>query len=255
MRVLRIRQQLNRSLVCGLMFVALPFAAHSAEVRVAVASNFAPALRALATQFEADSGHRVSIAVGSTGQHYAQIINGAPLDVFFAADERRPLALEANGHALADTGFVYAQGALVLWSPRPGLLGTGPEILRAGEFRFLAIANPRLAPYGRAAQETLTSLGLWETLEPRLVRGANIAQTLQFVRSGNAEIGFIAAAQLPLLDGSGSHWQVPQELHQPLRQRAAVLRATPATQAFIAFVQSPAGGQLIRAFGYTLPSD
>ena len=239
----------------GLWFALMLSAAATAdEIRVAVASNFGPAMQAIATDFEAETGHRVILSSGSTGKHYAQIRSGAPFDAFFAADERRPELLEQAGLGVAGSRFTYARGRLVLWSPRASYVDTAGEALRRG-FRHLAIANPRLAPYGRAAQQVLQALGLWETVAARLVRGQNLGQTFQFVASGNAELGFIAYAQIRQADGtlSGSHWDVPQGLYAPITQQALLLRDAAAGRALLAYVRSEPARAIIADYGYTPP--
>lgn len=225
------------------------------EIRVAVASNFRPAMQALQHEFESTSEHRLTLIFGSTGKHYAQIVNGAPFDVFFAADAERPQRLELEGLAVADSRFTYAIGKLVLWSPRPGFIDAQGEVLEKGDFYHLAIANPQLAPYGRAAREVLLALGLWEQLGERLVRGENISQAFQFVESGNAELGFVAWAQLqqPGQQIRGSVWYVPQELYQAIEQQAVRLSDTEATGALMLFTQSPAGLKIIGDHGYAVP--
>jgi molybdate transport system substrate-binding protein len=229
--------------------------ARAGELNVAVASNFADTLRALAGPFEAATGHAVSISPGSTGKHYAQIVNGAPFDLYFAADTEHPRRLEASGHAVRGTRFTYARGALVLWSPYPGLVDDDGKVLRTGNFRFLAIANPELAPYGRAARETLQALGLWASLDRRLVRGENVGQAYQFVRTGNVRIGFVARSQLdrPGQSARGSSWEVPRQLYAPIEQQAVLLKDSEAGRRFLEFVQSAEALQLIQRYGYLKP--
>lgn len=223
------------------------------EARVAVASNVAPALRTIADDFEQATGHKIVLISGSTGKHYSQIINGAPFDAFFAADTARPAKLEEEGRAY--DRFTYVEGRLILWSPVPGLVNDDSKILSAGSFRYLAIANPRLAPYGEAARETLMRLGLWEQLQPRLVRGENIGQAFQFVASGNAELGFIAKSQFVTLPGenTGSYWEVPAELHAPIAQQAVLLSDSLIARAFMDYAKSAAAREIFRHYGYDLP--
>jgi molybdate transport system substrate-binding protein len=228
--------------------------ARAGEIRVAVASNFSFAARQLEDAFEARTEHDVKLAFGSTGKHYAQILNGAPVDVLLAADERRPRLLEEDGQCVAGSRFTYARGRLVLWSPRAGYVDRQGRVLEAGDFRHLALANPRLAPYGAAAREVLEALGHWKSLGKRIVRGENIAQALQFVDSGNAELGFIAAAQLtPERRANGSWWEVPEELYTPIDQQAVLLEDTPAAREFMAFLGSGEAKELIRQNGYQVP--
>ena len=230
-------------------------AAAADQLRVAVASNFRPAMLQLAERFEEDSGRELTLIFGSTGKHYAQIVNGAPFDAFLAADAERPLRLEREGHALPGNRFTYAVGRLVLWSPSADLVDDKGGVLRSDRFRHLAIANPLLAPYGAAAREVLLALGLWEALQARLVRGENIAQAYQFVASGNAELGFVAGAQLVTRGtvAAGSSWEPPAALYAPIEQQAVLLSDSPAAHAFAAFLQSEEARALIRAAGYDLP--
>ena len=226
------------------------------EIRAAVASNFAHAAEAIARRFEEISEHRVVLVFGSTGKHYAQILNGAPFDAFFAADERHPRLLESEGLTVPGSRFTYAKGRLVLWSLRAGYVDAEGRVLERGDFRHLAIANPRLAPYGGAAQEVLQARGLWERLQHRLVRGENLGQTHQFVRSGNAELGFVALSQLvsPEQDlEEGSHWAVPEALHTPILQQAVLLRDTEAARAFSAYVRTDEARSVLRSYGYETP--
>lgn len=223
-------------------------------LRVAVASNFAEAIASLTDRFEIKTGHSVTVSLGSTGKQYAQIVNGAPFDLFLAADVERPRRLEDEGRAVPGTRFTYAIGELVIWAPGRERLDL-PSVLTSPAIRRIAIANPRLAPYGRAARESLEALGLWEAVRPRLVRGENIAQAFQFVYSGNADVGLIANAQLVAhaRNAPGSRWPVPSELHGPIEQQGVLLRNTPAGRAFVDFLRSDAGRAAIRKAGYRVP--
>jgi molybdate transport system substrate-binding protein len=227
----------------------------AAEIRVAVASNFADAVEAISARFEARGGDKVTLIVGSTGKLYAQIRHGAPFDAFFAADADRPRLLEDEGAAVPGSRFTYAVGRLVLWSPSPGYVDPAGEVLREGDFRYLAIANPKLAPYGRAAQEVLERRGLWQALQGRTVRGENVGQAFQFVRSGNAELGLVAWSQVsrPGEPTAGSWWEVPQALYAPIEQQAVLLRDDAAARAFLAFVRGEEGRAIIRTYGYGTP--
>lgn len=233
--------------------VLLPSCVLADVVRVAVASNFTPVLEQLEVQFERQSGHTLTLISGATGNHYAQIVNGAPFDVFLAADGERPRLLEEQGRAVANTRFTYALGKLVLWSADPDVVDAGGAVLKSKAFSHLAIANPKLAPYGEAAQQVLTALGVWEQVQSRLVQGDNIAQTLQFVETGNAELGFIAQSQLADVGHGGSHWKVPAALYAPIDQQGLLLKDTPAAREFIAFMQGGQGRAVIEAAGYDLP--
>jgi len=222
------------------------------EIKVAVASNFSEAIKSISQRFETETGHRAILSFGSTGKHYAQIKNGAPFHAFFAADSRRPQLLEREGRIQPNSRFTYAVGRIALWSPNPGYVDAEHRVLQYGDFRHLAIANPKLAPYGRAAREVLQKQGLWNSLQRRMVRGENIGQTFQFVKSGNAKLGFVAYSQVkrPGHEASGSIWVVPQSLYTPIQQQAVLLSDNPTARAFLEFVRSPWSLDLIRAYGY-----
>ena len=222
------------------------------EIRVAVATNFAEPMSALVAQFSETSGHTVLVSAGSTGGHYAQIKNGAPFEAFFAADVERPTLLEQEGIAVRGSRFLYAVGRLALWSPRPGFVDDEGRVLETGEFRFLAIANPELAPYGAAARDVLMARNVWSKVQERLVQGQDIGQAYSFVFTGNAELGFVAYSQIKKPEGqaAGSHWLVPQSLHRPIAQEAVLLRDVPAAREFMEFVKSPAARVIMRRYGY-----
>ncbi|HEX22337.1 MAG TPA: molybdate ABC transporter substrate-binding protein [Chromatiales bacterium] len=186
---------------------------------------------------------------------YAQIHHGAPFDALFAADEHRPALLEEAGRVRPGSRFTYAIGRLVLWSPDAGRVDAAGRVLSEGRFRHLAIANPKLAPYGRAAQQVLEARGLWQMLRPRLVRGENVGQAWQFVHSGNAELGFVALSQVRQQGqaAAGSHWVVPQVLYAPIVQQAVLLTDNPLAADFLRFVQGDEGRAMIASFGYQLP--
>ncbi len=225
------------------------------EIRVAVASNFRNAIVEIARLFEANTDHKAILSFGSTGKHYAQIKNGAPFDVFLAADLRRPLLLEQEGDAIAESRFTYAQGQLVLWSPREDFVDAEGRVLEDRSFRHIAIANPDLAPYGKAAFEVLHKLGVWNRLKPKLVRGENINQAFQFVDSGNAELGFVAYSQVLLRRQSvkGSFWLIPQSMYSPIEQQAVLLEDNEAARAFLAFLKSRRALQIVAEYGYETP--
>lgn len=229
--------------------------ARSGEVSVAVASNFATAMSDLAAPFERETGHRLLLSYGASGKLYAQIRNGTPFQVFLSADDEKPIQLEKDGAAVPGSRFTYAIGTLVLWSPQPGYVDDEGAVLASGRFRRLALANPRLAPYGEAAMEVLRQRRLAERLQPNFVMGENIAQTHQFVASGNAELAFLALSQV-WRDGrlsGGSAWIVPQSLHAPIRQDALLLlpgRDQPAAQALLTFLRSDRARAIMRAHGY-----
>jgi len=249
-----IRVSLQRRLLALLLAMG-SFAAGAGQIQVAVASNFIATAQQIAARFEAASGHRVLLSSGSTGKHYAQITHGAPFDVFLAADAQRPTLLEQKGLALPGTRFTYALGRLVLWSPAGQGLEASLQTLQQARFRHLAQANPRLAPYGKAAQQVLQKHGLWQALQGRLVRGENVGQAYQFVVSGNAELGFVAYSQvLSRQDGpAGSLWMVPPEDYQPIAQQAVLLRGTAAARAFFDYLRGEQARSIITAAGYDLP--
>lgn len=228
------------------------------DVQVAVAANFAAPAKQLATLFARASGHRLSLSTGSTGKFHAQIKSGAPFEVLLSADAETPARLESEGLAVKGERFTYALGKLVLWSPRVGLVDERGEVLRKAEFRRLSIANPRLAPYGAAAQQAMEKLGVWSALQDRLVFGENIAQAYQFVSTGNAELGFIAYSQVrePGKAPGGSLWLVPRMLYAPIQQDAVLLtRGTgnPAARQFLKYLRTAPAREVIQAYGYELP--
>jgi molybdate transport system substrate-binding protein len=195
------------------------------------------------------------LSFGSTGKLYAQIKNGAPFALFFSADAERPQLLEQEGLAVPGCRFTYAIGKLVLWSPRPGYVDAEGDVLGRGDFRYLAMANADLAPYGRAAQQVLVARGLDAGLRNRIVRGEDISQTLQFVRSGNADLGFVAWSQVmrPGRPVEGSYWEVPQALYTPIEQQVVLLKEGETARAFLDFVRSSEAVDLIRSYGYGTP--
>jgi molybdate transport system substrate-binding protein len=229
--------------------------AHAGEVQVAVAANFAGPMEKLAAQFQRDTGHKAVVASGATGKFYAQIRNGAPFEVLLSADDETPARLEAEGHAVARSRFTYAVGRLVLWSAKANYVDATGAVLKTGDFTHLAIANPKTAPYGAAAVAVIDKLGLTARLQPRLVQGENIAQAFQFASTGNAELGFVAQAQV-WRDGKftvGSGWIVPATMHAPIRQDAALLTRgakNPAAQALLDYLRTDKAKALIRAYGY-----
>ena len=242
-------------LLAWLLAVFPPARAVAAEVHVAVAANFTEPAKAIAARFKARTGHTAVLNFGSSGQFFTQIANGAPFQVFLSADDETPAKLAQEGLAEASSRFTYAIGGLVLWSAKPGFVDGRGEVLKTAPFARLALANPKTAPYGRAAIETLTKLGLLKSLEPKVVQGENIAQTFQFVMTGNAELGFVALSQV-MKDGAvaeGSAWLVPGELHEPIRQDAALLTAArnnAAALALLQYLKSDKARVVIRAFGY-----
>ena len=232
--------------------------AHADEVQVAVAANFTAPMQQIAAQFEKDSGHKAVLSFGATGKFYAQIVNGAPFELLLAADDETPARLEKEGQGVAGSRFTYAIGKLVLWSADPALVDAKGEILKKGGFRHLALANPKTAPYGAAAVETMGKLGVLSTLQPLFVQGENISQTQQFITTGNAELGFVALSQV-FKDGritGGSAWIVPASLYEQIRQDAVLLargKDKPAAAALAAYLKGDKAKAVIRSFGYELP--
>jgi molybdate transport system substrate-binding protein len=214
-------------------------------------------MQKIAQVFEQDCGHKAMLAFGSTGNFYAQIKNGAPFQILLAADDETPARIEKEGLGVASSRFTYATGKLVLWSKNPTLVDDKGEVLRSARFERIAIANPKLAPYGAAAMETLTKLGLLPGLQPKFVQGENISQTYQFIATENAPLGFVALSQV-FTDGrlkEGSAWVVPASLHQPIQQDAVLLNGgkdNPAATALMGFLRSDKAKGIIRSFGYDL---
>ena len=244
-----------RSLCTVVLTLCFASIGHAAEVQVAVAANFIAPMKLLAADFERETGHKAVLSSGATGKFYAQIVSGAPFDVLLAADDETPARLGKEGAAMADSRFTYATGKLVLWSARPELVDRNGDVLGSGKFTRLALASPKLAPYGAAAIETLTRLNLLAALEPKFVQGESIGQTFSFVSTGNAELGFVALSQV-FEDGklkSGSAWIVPAHLHRPIRQDAVILaraKGNPAAAALMAFLKTDKARAVIRSFGY-----
>jgi molybdate transport system substrate-binding protein len=229
--------------------------AHADSVQVAVAASFSAPMQQIAANFERDTGHKAQLSFGSTGKFYAQIKNGAPFDMLLAADDETPAKLEQDGGALNGTRFTYAVGKLVLWSPQAGMVDTQGEVLKRGSFERIALANPKLAPYGAASIEVMTALGVQDSLRPKFVLGENLAQAYQFIASGNAALGFLAAAQV-MKDGkftSGAGWIVPAHLHTTIRQDAVILlpgKENKAASALLDYLKTPQVRSMIRSFGY-----
>jgi molybdate transport system substrate-binding protein len=251
-------------------FFLIPLA-KADEIRLAVAANFIGPMKQLIEQFQQTSPHRVSASYASSGKLYAQIKQGAPFDLFFSADSATPLRLISEGRALADSRITYAIGQLVLWSATGGYVDAQGKILSSGQFRHLALAQPKLAPYGLAAQQVLEKLKLWDKLQPRLVFGESVSQTHQFVASGNAELGFLPLSSV-IRQPQDSYWRVPADLYSPIQQQMVLLKpharasdatdATAATAAtttkaaalaFWQFIQTQPAQNIIQAAGYRLP--
>jgi len=243
----------------ALLGIFLAFSARwafAAEVTVAVAANFASTMQTIAKAFAQDSGHQARLVIGSTGKFYAQIKNGAPFQVLLSGDQEIPLRLEKEGLGLAGSRFTYATGRLALWSLQSDLVDAKGEVLRSSRFKRLALADPRLAPYGAAAVEAMEKLGVWGQIKDRVVQGESVGQAFQFVASGNVELGFVALAQLKSQDAvpAGSLWLVPEELHGPLHQDALLLRGGETNSAAIAlmrYLKEPRARAIMREHGYS----
>jgi molybdate transport system substrate-binding protein len=244
-------------LSAALALIAAAVGTQADEIQVAVAANFTAPMKEIAAAFEKETGHVVKAAYGATGKFYAQIKNGAPFQALVSADDATPTKLIQEGAAVEGTQFTYALGTLVLWSAKPGFVDPKGEVLAKGDFEKVAIANPKVAPYGAAAVEALTGLGLLDKIEPKFVTGENIAQTFQFVSTGNAELGFVALSQV-MENGKitkGSAWVVPAKLHAPIRQDAVVLekgKGNPAVTALMEYLKGVKARTIIRAFGYEI---
>ena len=235
--------------------LAMAFSAHAGEVSVAVAANFTAPMQKIASLFEQDTGHKATLAFGSTGRFYAQIKNGAPFDLLLSADDETPAKLAKEGLAVDASRFTYAIGKLALWSKQPGLVDAQGQVLKSGTFDKIAVADPKLAPYGAAAVEVMTQLGVLNTLRPKFVQGENIAQTHQFVATQNAQLGFVAMSQV-MADGrlvEGSVWAVPATLYSPLRQDAVLLnkgQGNAAATALLQYLKGDKARAVIRGYGY-----
>lgn len=225
------------------------------EVSVAVAGNFFKPIKVLASEFEAKSGHKVALSVGATGKLYAQISHGAPFEIFFAADQKRPAKLVAEKLAIKESQFTYAQGQLVLWSKNPGVIDAQGKRLSSPDMKRLAIANPKTAPYGEQAVNALTKLGLYKQLESKIVQGQNIGQTYQYVSSGSVKQGIIAMSQVTVNGEitTGSSWIIPSDLYDAIQQDAVLLekgKANPVATEFLDYIKTPSAVKIIRSFGY-----
>ncbi|WP_024678516.1 molybdate ABC transporter substrate-binding protein [Pseudomonas syringae] len=231
--------------------------ANADEVQVAVAANFTAPIQAIATDFEKDTGHKLVAAFGATGQFYTQIKNGAPFEVFLSADDTTPAKLEQEGDTVKGSRFTYAIGTLALWSAKEGYVDNKGEVLKANQYQHLSIANPKAAPYGLAATQVLSKLGLTDTTKAKIVEGQSITQAYQFVSTGNAELGFVALSQI-YKDGkltSGSAWIVPDSLHDPIKQDAVILtkgKDNAAAKALVEYLKGPKAAAIIKSFGYQL---
>lgn len=240
-------------LIAALVAVIPALPAFADQTNVAVAANFTEPVKEIAELFAAKTGHTAVLSFGATGQLFTQITQGAPFDILLSADNIRPKKAVDDGLGVPGSVFTYAIGQLVLWSKEPGLV-TGPEVLEKGAFHKIAIADPKAAPYGQAAVETMEKLGVLEALQPKVVQGTSIGQTLQFVETGNAEVGFVALSQVIATEG-GSRWIVPASYHEPILQDAVLLKTgaeNVAARAFMDFLKGPEAAEVIERFGYAL---
>jgi molybdate transport system substrate-binding protein len=240
----------------GALSLMLGGAAFAGETKVAVAANFTEAAKEIAAKFKAKTGHDATLSFGSSGQFYTQIANGAPFEVFLSADVERPQKAEAEGLSVPGSRFTYATGRLVLYSKTPGLVDgpntKGGAVLKAGKFEKLSIADPKAAPYGQAAVETLTKLNLYDALKSKIVTGSSITQAFQYVQTGAAELGFVALSQV-INEQGGSRWVVPASNHTPIEQQAVLLKTganSEAAKAFVAFLKSGEAKAIIKRYGY-----
>ena len=243
--------------VVAVVAMAATIPALADEVNVAVAANFTAPIKKIAAEFEKDTGHKAILSFGSTGKFYTQIREGAPFQVFFAADDETPARIEKEGGAVEGTRRTYAIGKLVLWSKQPGDVDDQGAVLKSGKVERLAIADPKLAPYGAAAVEAMTRFGVYDSLKSKIVQGESIGQTYQFAATGNAQMGFVALSQV-FADGKvkeGSAWIVPADLYTPIRQDVVVLtkgKDNPAALALVEYMKGEKATAVIKSFGYDL---
>ena len=241
------------ALSIGLLLASVTFA-HAGETVVAVAANFTEPVKEIAEQFKEKTGHTATLSFGATGNFYTQIKNGAPFEVFLAADTERPTKAVEEGYGVKGTEFTYAIGTLVLWSAKDDLV-KGPETLTDSKITHISFCNPDAAPYGKAAVETMDALKVHDKIKDKLVEGQNISQAYQFVKTGNAEIGFVALSQI-INEKGGSKWIVPQTDYSPIRQDAVLLKTgenNEAAKAFVSFLKGPEAATIIKKYGYALP--
>jgi molybdate transport system substrate-binding protein len=241
--------------VLSIAALLLAISAQADEVNVAVAANFIEPMNLIAAEFAKDTGHQAKLSLGSSSSLYVQIINGAPFDVFLSADDEKPVLLEKMDLGVAGSRYIYATGSLVLWSAKEGFVDDKGEVLRRGKFNRIAIANPKLAPYGKAAVDTLTSMGLLDDVSAKFALGENITQAYQFAKTGNADLGFVALSQV-MKDGKisgGSAWIVPDNRHMAIRQEAIFLshgKDKTAAKALMAYLKGDKAKAIIRSYGY-----
>ena len=248
----------------GFVFLSIfTLCTEAKSVHVAVAANFSKTMQSLVAEFEKTSDYQITLSFGSSGKFYAQIRQGAPYELFFSADQAKPDALQKDGFVVASSRFTYATGRLVLWSAAPDFIDKVHTQLKQGSFNKLAIANPKLAPYGAAALQVLTYLELNDVTQPKWVQGENIAQTYQFVSTGNADLGFVALSQLLSVNkvqriNPGAYWLVPNKMHQPIKQDVVLLRSAAKSlgaKAFLDFIHTDKAQNIIAQYGYLSLND
>jgi len=251
------------SLTLGLLITAFAREAPAAgnELTIAAAADLNYAFKDLVTEFERQTGTHVKLSLGSSGNFFSQISNGAPFDLYFSADIGYPKKLIVEGFAVPNSLYQYATGRIVLWVPNTASVAVekaGIQAVADPAVKKIAIANPKHAPYGRAAVAALRHFKLYDRVKDKLVFGENITQAAQFVESGAADIGIIALslALAPAMKAAGSYWEIPAEAHQPLEQGAVVLKDAKNAEAakkFLDFMQSAAGQAIMRRYGFVLP--
>jgi molybdate transport system substrate-binding protein len=249
------RRRLGFTALSAVLLLLGSVPARAASVPLAVAANFTGPAKVLAAKFQQETGNTVVLSFGASGQFFTQITQGAPFEVFLSADAARPQALVAKGLGVSGTSFTYAIGKLVLWSATPGLVDDQGKVLSTGKFNHIAIADPKSAPYGAAAVQTLKALGVYDAVSLKIVTGESINQAYQFTASGNAELGFVALSQV-IKDDKGSQWLVPQTLYKPITQDAVLLKPganDAAAKAFLAYLKTPEALGIIRSYGYATP--
>lgn len=249
---------MRKSSILAILLAAYATTLRAEEAVLAVAANFSAPMQQIATLFQKDTGHTIKLSFGATGAIYAQIKNGAPFDVFLSADQSTAQKLALEGMAVPNSRFTYATGQLTLWSKQKDLVDGNGQILKSNSIQRIAVANPKLAPYGAAALETITRLGLLNELQPKLVQGDNISQTYQFVFTQNAPIGFVALSQIYANDAitSGSAWIVPSHLYKPIAQDVILLRKgsdNAAAKALMLYLKGDKARQIIKSYGYLVP--
>lgn len=246
---------IDRRVLFVLLLASAAAPVPAAEVPVAVAANFTEPAKEIAAAFEKATGDKVVLSFGASGAFYTQISHGAPFQVFLSADAERPKKADEEGFSVPGTRFTYAVGRLMLYSAKPGLVDERGKVLSSGKFAKIAIAEPSAAPYGEAAVEAMKKLKLYDTLEPKIVKGSSIAQAYQFVVTGAADMGFVAMSQV-VMEKGGSRWLVPSTLHAPIDQQAVLLKTgagNPAAAAFLKFLKSRPALAIIKRYGYETP--